>query len=100
MFPHALNDGMPGSLIVAALDVEVAKQRLEDQGGQECNPGLQQVDECSVGAELFEYFFWESALEESDSVRFSRREDDCSKAVVNGAIILWTPTLRDWVAWS
>ena len=56
MFPHALNDGVPGSLIVATLDVEVAQQRLEDQAGQERNPCLQQIDECGVGAELFEDF--------------------------------------------
>ena len=100
MFPHALNDGVPGSLIVATLDVEVAQQRLEDQGGQERNPCLQQIDECGVGAELFEDFLGESTLEEPYTLGFSRREDDGSKSVVNGAVILWMPTLRDWVAWS
>ena len=33
MFPDALDDGVPGCLIIAALDVEVAQQGFEDQGG-------------------------------------------------------------------
>ena len=45
MLSDALDDGMPGCLIVATLDVEVAQQGLEDQGGQQGNPRLQQVDE-------------------------------------------------------
>ena len=41
MLSDALDDGMPGCLIVATLDVEVAQQGLEDQGGQQGNPRLQ-----------------------------------------------------------
>ena len=71
MFPDALDDGVPGRLIVTALDVEVAQQGLEDQGGQQGHPRLQQVDECGVGAELKEDLFGEASLEEPCSIDLS-----------------------------
>ena len=36
----ALDDGVSGCLVVAALDVEVAQEGLEDQGGQQGNPSF------------------------------------------------------------
>ena len=100
MLSDALDDGIPGCLIVATLDVEVAQQGLEDQGGQQGNPRLQQVDERGVGAKLLEDLFGEASLKEPCSIGLSRGEDDCSEAVVHGGIILRVPSLGDGVAWS
>ena len=71
MLADALDDGMPGCLIVATLDVEVAQQGLEDQGGQQGNPRLQQVDERGVGAKLLEDLFREASLKEPCSIGLS-----------------------------
>ena len=100
MFPDALDDGVPGCLIVAAMDVEVAQQGLEDQGGQQCNPSLQQVDESGVGAELLEEFCGEASLKEPCSMILPRCKDDRAEAVVHAAIVLRLPSLGDGVARS
>ena len=68
MFPDALDDGVSGRLVVAALDVEVAQEGLEDQGGQEGNPSFQQVDESGVGAKLLEQRCGEASLKEPCTV--------------------------------
>ena len=100
VFPDTLDDGMPGCLIVAALDVEVAQQGLEDQGGQQCNPSLQQVDESGVGAELLEELCGEASLKEPCSMSLPQNKDDCAEAVVHAGIVLRLPSLGDGVARS
>ena len=100
MLPDTLDDSVSSRLIVTALDVEVTQQGLEDQGGQQGNPRLQQVDERSVGAELLEDLFGEASLKEPCSIGFPRGEDDCSKAVVHGGIVLRLPSIGDGIVWS
>ena len=100
MFPDALDDGVPGCLIVAALDVEVAQQGLEDQGGQQGNPSLQQVDESGVGAKLLEECCGEAPLKEPCTMILPRCKDDRAEAVVHAGIVLRLPSLGDGVARS
>ena len=64
MFTDPFDDGVSGGLIVAALDVEVIEQGLEDQWCYEGHPSFQQVDKGCVGAELFEDHFGEASQEE------------------------------------
>ena len=99
MFPDPFDDGMSGRLSVAALDVELIEQGLEDQRCQECHPCLQQVDESRVGAELFEDLFGKTSLKEPCTVLFSWREEDSPKAVVYCAEVGWAPVCWDRVRW-
>ena len=94
---HALDDGVSGCLVVTALDVEVAQERLKDQGGQEGNPSLQQIDERGVGAELFEYRRGEASLKEPCMVILPWCEDHCAKAIVYTGVVTGLPSLGDGV---
>ncbi|OLP85814.1 hypothetical protein AK812_SmicGene33163 [Symbiodinium microadriaticum] len=49
MFADAFYQGMSGSFIVAALDIEGAKPRLEDHWREDRSPGFEQVDEGLIG---------------------------------------------------
>ena len=50
MFSYALDEHMACCLVVTARDVELADERLADEGRYDGHPCFQEVDERCVGA--------------------------------------------------
>ena len=62
--------------VVTALDVEVTEERFEEEGCDDGNPGLEKIDEGSVGAELLQDVDWKLALKVPSHSRVAVGKDD------------------------
>ena len=97
MLSHSLDDGMSSCLVVATLDVELAKEGLEDQRGQQGHPCFQQVDVGGVGAELSEDLAGEPFLEVPCPTISARWQEDLSPSVVHLGEVLRMPIVWRWL---